>query len=237
VINELTKNLKEKYQPGISVRLISMHREPQMPEGLNGKIKHVDDEGQIHVLWENGSSLALNYGIDKFVAFEGLSIREYLIEKLNFNDDTKIWYRENNAKHTINAIEAVGINELTKVAELFINNNISMTKELAVLMGMIYEISGMVDVFLSAHVLSDEEIQQLKDKTNFSKDESEEGYCPKCGSSDLDYGSFEVDGSSISYPWTCEQCGSEGNEFGEIAFDGHIVDHICLTNENKEDLK
>lgn len=37
-----------------------------MQSGLIGKVEYVDDIGQIHVQWENGSSLALNADIDKF---------------------------------------------------------------------------------------------------------------------------------------------------------------------------
>lgn len=34
--------------------------------GDEGTITHVDDIGQIHVSWDNGSSLALNYLEDDF---------------------------------------------------------------------------------------------------------------------------------------------------------------------------
>ena len=37
-----------------------------MYDGLEGTIESVDDIGQIHVRWDNGSSLALNYEEDSF---------------------------------------------------------------------------------------------------------------------------------------------------------------------------
>lgn len=51
---------------GTKVKLISMHNEPQMPFGLIGEVEFIDDANQIHVAWENGSSLALITEIDKF---------------------------------------------------------------------------------------------------------------------------------------------------------------------------
>lgn len=53
---------REMYPQGTKVKLIRMKGEPQMPIGLIGKVQFVDDAGQIHVNWENGSSLALVEG-------------------------------------------------------------------------------------------------------------------------------------------------------------------------------
>lgn len=51
---------------GDSVTLVCMQGEPQMKEGLTGTVYHIDDAGQIHVHWINGSSLALIPGTDRF---------------------------------------------------------------------------------------------------------------------------------------------------------------------------
>lgn len=63
-----TLTCQSKY-PGIKVgdriRLISMKDEPQMKEGLMGVVSFFDAV-QIHVHWENGSSLALIPEIDRF---------------------------------------------------------------------------------------------------------------------------------------------------------------------------
>ena len=48
------------------VKLIHMEGESQMERGLEGTISCVDDIGQIHVNWDNGSTLALNVEVDAF---------------------------------------------------------------------------------------------------------------------------------------------------------------------------
>ena len=58
--------IKEKFQPGMRILLHEMRGEPRMYDGLEGTIGSVDDIGQIHVRWDNGSSLALNYEEDSF---------------------------------------------------------------------------------------------------------------------------------------------------------------------------
>lgn len=58
--------LRGKYPEGTIIELEHMDGEPQMPAGLKGKVTHVDDMGQIHTRWENGSSLALVLGKDSF---------------------------------------------------------------------------------------------------------------------------------------------------------------------------
>ena len=59
---------KEKYKSylGKTVELISMDDIQAPPIGTRGKVVYVDDAGQVHVKWENGSSLALIPGVDKF---------------------------------------------------------------------------------------------------------------------------------------------------------------------------
>ena len=51
--------IKAEYPPGSHVKLIEMKGEPQMLYGLKGTVMAIDDIGQIHVNWENGSTLAL----------------------------------------------------------------------------------------------------------------------------------------------------------------------------------
>lgn len=63
----IINQIKIMHRKGDKVRLIQMKNEPQMPNGLIGKVQKVDDIGQIHVQWKNGSSLALNLGEDDFV--------------------------------------------------------------------------------------------------------------------------------------------------------------------------
>ena len=51
------------------VKLAYMEGEPQMPSGLEGDVVETDGIGQIHVKWDNHSSLALNAEVDTFSIF------------------------------------------------------------------------------------------------------------------------------------------------------------------------
>ena len=63
---EEVERIKEKYPKGTPIRLYSMEGEHTVPPGSRGVVEHVDDIGQIHMKWENGSSLALNVEEDRF---------------------------------------------------------------------------------------------------------------------------------------------------------------------------
>lgn len=60
--------IKKHYTKGERVKLINMD-DPysKLQNGDEGTITDVDDIGQIHVNWDNGSSLALNYCEDDFI--------------------------------------------------------------------------------------------------------------------------------------------------------------------------
>ncbi|MEF9939140.1 MAG: DUF4314 domain-containing protein [Clostridium sp.] len=58
--------LRKRYPKGTPVCLDSMDGESQMSAGLKGEVLFVDDAGQIHVGWENGSFLALVPQVDRF---------------------------------------------------------------------------------------------------------------------------------------------------------------------------
>ena len=62
--------IREMYPEGTQIVLTEMRGENQMPYGLKGTVKFVDDAGQIHMKWENGSSLALNINEDTFEKVE-----------------------------------------------------------------------------------------------------------------------------------------------------------------------
>ena len=59
------KQLKEIYKKGTKIKLINMVGE-NIPSGTLGEVTMVDDIGQIHVNWNNGSNLAINTTIDTF---------------------------------------------------------------------------------------------------------------------------------------------------------------------------
>ena len=50
-----------------------------------------------------------------------------------------------------------------------------------------------------------------------------EGVCPICNGTNLNYGSIEVRGNMIYYPWKCEDCSQSGEEWYDLIFIGHSV--------------
>ena len=64
--NMNVEKIKSEYPVGTKIELINMEGENRMFSGMKGEVTGVDDIGQIHMKWENGSSLALNMEVDKF---------------------------------------------------------------------------------------------------------------------------------------------------------------------------
>ena len=61
------EQLRKQYPKGTKLQLISMRNEkyPILP-GTVGEVTHIDDIGNIHVRWQNGSSLAIIPEVDSF---------------------------------------------------------------------------------------------------------------------------------------------------------------------------
>ena len=59
--------IKRRYPKGTKIKCLEMS-DPYhpVPPGTVGEVEHVDDMGTIHMKWENGSSLGLIYGEDRF---------------------------------------------------------------------------------------------------------------------------------------------------------------------------
>lgn len=51
------KEIREMYPEGTQIVLTEMAGERQMPYGLKGTVKFVDDAGQIHMSWETAALL------------------------------------------------------------------------------------------------------------------------------------------------------------------------------------
>lgn len=64
------KAIRNNYPSGTRIKLIYMTDNYAVPKGTIGTVDYVDDMGQIQMNWDNGSSLALIYGIDKFEKLE-----------------------------------------------------------------------------------------------------------------------------------------------------------------------
>lgn len=61
-------HIKSTYSKGSRVRLIDDIDDPhsKLKAGDEGVITHIDDIGTLHMKWDNGSSLGLIVGLDKF---------------------------------------------------------------------------------------------------------------------------------------------------------------------------
>jgi len=66
-VEELKTLNVDEIKIGTTLELVEMQGEKQMPKGLRGVVTHIDDVAQIHVRWQNGSSLAIIPEIDKFM--------------------------------------------------------------------------------------------------------------------------------------------------------------------------
>jgi len=58
--------LREKYPVGTKIILHHMKDPYPVPEGTVGEVVNIDDGGNIHVHWSNGSALAVIEGVDDF---------------------------------------------------------------------------------------------------------------------------------------------------------------------------
>lgn len=58
--------LRKRYPSGTRLECLFMDDFQAVPPGTKGTVTHVDDAGTIHMHWDNGSSLGLVYGEDKF---------------------------------------------------------------------------------------------------------------------------------------------------------------------------
>lgn len=74
--------IKREYPVGTRLKLISMLDDINpVPSGTCGTVCYVDDEGGIMVDWDNGRSLSIIYGIDKF---------EVIKEKTKYRDEVNL---------------------------------------------------------------------------------------------------------------------------------------------------
>lgn len=64
--SKLVADLRSKYPEGTRIKLIFMNDKYAPPEGSKGTVSTIDDLGQIHMKWDNGSTLAIIPSDDKF---------------------------------------------------------------------------------------------------------------------------------------------------------------------------
>ena len=68
---EKLADLRRCYYSGCRVKLICMN-DPyrDLEAGMLGTVMHVDDIGTIHVAWDCGSTLGVEYGVDSCVVVD-----------------------------------------------------------------------------------------------------------------------------------------------------------------------
>lgn len=63
---ELAEQYRQLYPKGTRLRLIHMTDLTPVPAGTEGTVTHIDDIAQVHMNWDNGSTLALVPLVDEF---------------------------------------------------------------------------------------------------------------------------------------------------------------------------
>jgi hypothetical protein len=66
--------IKKMYPIGTRIKLNYMEDNFSVPAGTTGTVDYVDDEGQIGMIWDNGRTLSLVYGVDSFSKIESKNV-------------------------------------------------------------------------------------------------------------------------------------------------------------------
>lgn len=83
--------VEHEFKEGDRVRLLRMPKDPRpVPPMTEGTVKCIDDAGQIHVSWDNGQSLALIPGTDRYVPVSVPSTPCVVIVH-SFHSDTPVY--------------------------------------------------------------------------------------------------------------------------------------------------
>lgn len=59
------ESIRRTYKPKDRIELISMEDAHGVPPGTQGTVDYVDDAGNVHMKWDNGSQLSFLPDIDK----------------------------------------------------------------------------------------------------------------------------------------------------------------------------
>lgn len=77
----------EDVKKGDRIRCVEMVDDPNPVEpGTEGTVDHIDGIGQIHVTWDNGRTLALIPGVDKYEIIEKVSESRKIKDWKSFNN-------------------------------------------------------------------------------------------------------------------------------------------------------
>ena len=76
---EEVNRLRERYPVGTKIVLDHMGNDPHpIPDGTKGTVRHVDDAGTVHCIFENGRYLGLIPGEDSFHVMKEKTLQEIL---------------------------------------------------------------------------------------------------------------------------------------------------------------
>lgn len=79
------ESIKKTYPVGTRVRVDKMDDTHAVPVGTYGTVKLIDGAGQLHVNWDNGSTLALIPNVDEFTVLT-ISLADFVASKVFSND-------------------------------------------------------------------------------------------------------------------------------------------------------
>ena len=81
ITEDKLKEIQEKYPVGTKIKMLEdMDDKYPIKKGTIGVVNYIDNEGQLHMNWENGRTLAVVPEIDKF---------EIITERTNNNQLTQ----------------------------------------------------------------------------------------------------------------------------------------------------
>lgn len=123
--SDYVKAIKKIFIPGYRIKLISMNDPDGLPSGSKGYVDFIDDAGQIHMNWDNGSSLALIYNVDEFEIIPDECGTKYVIKGIfkgqevyfNIFENQSIWGSEWNVRKLSETFEGATLYESMEEAE------------------------------------------------------------------------------------------------------------------------
>lgn len=78
----LSERLQSEYPDGTRVMSLCMGEDMhRIPDGTKGTIYHIDSMAQIHVNWDNGSTVPINPEVDSFRTLTAAELAEEQAEK------------------------------------------------------------------------------------------------------------------------------------------------------------
>lgn len=92
--------LNELHPSGCRIELIEMVNEPfAVPPGTKGTLHHIDDAGHFHMEWDNGRTISLIPGVDKFKVYDTekdmIRMKFYMPVSVSVHNPPVEWWVDN----------------------------------------------------------------------------------------------------------------------------------------------